>query len=98
MNALERAQRWAEQAVQLDADGQRDDAEIAAYEAGRYVAVIDFPMPEAIAANDALKRCFEQGAADAPQDAADQERAEAHDVDHIDRMPARKPTSSGPSP
>lgn len=69
----ERAKMWVKYALQRHEDGDMDDAECGAYEAGRY----GIAMPEAIAENEFLKHSFERGAADAPRDAAGQERADA---------------------
>lgn len=70
----ERVAAWVDTALRRCAEGDMDEAEGAAYEAGRYGAVV---VPEPITALEGLKKAFERGAADAAEDFANLAKADA---------------------
>lgn len=90
---LERVSALADAAIRRYTEGDMDEAECAAYEAGRY----GIAVPETIRENEFLKHAFERGTADAPQDASDLARADVIAEAGFDpSRPSRK--SSSPSP
>lgn len=93
LSYAQRVQALARTAAQHYHKGRMEDAELAAYEAGRFGTEI----PEMVAENEFLKHHFERGAVDAVQDAADQERVDAITEAGFDPCAtSRKPSSPSP--